>query len=187
MNNAGVGGIAPFIEMDETSIEQMIALNVVALTQLTRAALPRLMERRGAVINVASGAAFATLSGAAVYGATKAYVVQFTRTLQEEVGGEGVRLQALVPGLTRTNLGGVEGSDFFDRFPPEWVMSPQDVVEASLAGLKLGELVCIPAMEDLDRWARTAEALQGLGLGVSSNRIAGRYREAPRGDESPLD
>ena len=175
VNNAGVGGITPFSDMQEGAIQQMIALNVLALTQLTRAALPRLKARHGTVINVSSGAAFAVMAGAAVYGATKAYVTHFSRGLHEEVAQDGVRVQALIPGLTRTNLGGV-GTDFFDRFPPDWVMSPEDLVDASLKGLELGELVCIPAIERPEDWTEVGDALQKLGMSVSSDHTAARYR-----------
>ena len=174
VNNAGVGGISPFSSMDETAIARMIVLNVLALTQLTRAALPRLLERRGAVINVSSGAAFAAMNGAAVYGATKAYVAQFSRVLHEEVAKDGVKVQALIPGLTRTNLGGVDSS-FFDQFPAEWVMTPEDLADASLAGLEMGELVCIPGLKSADDWTRLDEGLQALGMSVSSDRPAERY------------
>jgi short-subunit dehydrogenase len=124
---------------------------------------------------VASGAAFAAMPGAAVYGATKAYVVQLTRTLRQEAEVSDVRMQALIPGLTRTNLGGAEESGFFDNFPPELIMSPDDVAQASLAGLELGELVCIPAQEQADAWDRLDGELQDLGMAVSSSRIASRY------------
>lgn len=176
VNNAGLGDIAVFAEAERDMVEQMIAVNVLALTRLTHAALPGMIERGGGtIINVASGLAFNCMKGAAVYGATKAYVAQFTQVLHEEVHDQGIRLQALVPGLTRTNLGGAEESGFFDRFPPEFVMSPQDVVDASLAGLELGELVCIPRLEDPEDWARAIAAIRAVTKSPPSNKPAARY------------
>lgn len=176
VNNAGLGGVQPFVDMTPAAITQMIGVNVLALTLLTHAALPRLIARRGTVINVGSGVSFATLQGAAVYGGTKGYVLQFSRTLHEEVGGLGVRVQALIPGLTRTNLGGAEEIGLFDRFPPEWVMAPADLVDASLVGLELGELVCVPALKEAGRVDATLGAMQELGAGAPSGEVAARYR-----------
>jgi short-subunit dehydrogenase len=177
VNNAAMGGIGPLTGMDREDIARMIAVNVLAVTQLTRAALPVLVEQKGTLVNVASGAAFACVKGAAVYSATKAFVVQFTRTLHAEIG-ESVRLQALIPGLTRTNLGDAEKTGFFDQFPPEWVMSPEDLVDASLAGLELRELVCVPAFDDLDEFERASATIQKLGMSTSRREPASRYRSA---------
>lgn len=184
VNNAGLGDIGAFADASPDAIDRMIAVNVTAVVQLTHAALPILKSRRGAIVNVSSGAAFMTMKGAAVYSGTKAFVTHFTRSLHEEVG-ESVRLQALIPGLTRTNLGGAEDSGFFDQFPAEWIMEPQDLVKASLAGLELGELVCIPAVEDLSGWNEARERLQALGMGVSSNRTAARYNSGATERSAP--
>jgi short-subunit dehydrogenase len=166
VNNAGVGGIAPFEKMSSDAIQRVMDVNVVALTRLTRAALPGMLSRgRGSIINVGSGLSFTTIPNAAVYAATKAYVVQFTQALNEELDGKGIRLQALIPGLVRTEL----GSDaFYDNFPPEAVMSPEVLVSASLAGLDLGELVCIPLLSDIDDWAAANAAIRDIGHRVAS-------------------
>jgi short-subunit dehydrogenase len=170
VNNAGVGGIVPFDEMPSDGIQRVMDVNVVALTRLTRAALPGMLSRgRGTIINVGSGLSFTTIPNAAVYAATKAYVVQFTQALNDEVGGKGIRLQALIPGLVRTEL----GSDaFYDQFPPDAIMSPEAVVAASLAGLELGELVCIPVLSDVDDWAAANAAIRDIGHRVASAKPA---------------
>jgi len=161
VNNAGVGGIVPFDEMPSADIERIMAVNVVALTCLTRAALPGMLRRgAGTIINLGSALSFTTMANAAVYAGTKAYVVQFTQALHEEVGTKGIRLQALIPGLVRTELG---PPSFYERFPPESVMSPETLVAASLAGLELGELVCIPLLANADDWSIANAAVSEIG------------------------
>jgi short-subunit dehydrogenase len=165
VNNAGVGGIVPFDEMPASDIERIMAVNVVALTCLTRATLPGMLSRRkGTIINVGSGLSFTTMANAAVYAGSKAYVVQFTQALNDEVGAKGIRLQALIPGLVRTELG---PPSFYEQFPPESVMSPETLVAASLAGLELGELVCIPLLANADDWAIANAAVREIGDRVS--------------------
>lgn len=175
VNNAGIGDIALFVEQQRAVHERMIALNVLALTRLAHAAIPAMVERgKGAVINIASGFAFDFMPGVSVYAATKAFVVQFTHVLQAELAPQGLRFQALVPGLTRTELGG--DSAFFDQFPPEIVMEPRALVQASLAGLDLGELVCIPRLADISDYERTHAALRAIGKTPPHNRAAERYQ-----------
>ena len=177
INNAGIGDIALFVDQKRDIHERMIAINVVALTRLAHAAIPPMLARGGgAVINVASGFAFDFMPGASVYAATKAFVVQLTHVLNAELGTQGIRLQALVPGLTRTELGGAADSGFFDRFPPEIVMEPQDLVKASLAGLELGELVCFPRLPDAGDYDRVHVATRAIGRTPPHNHVADRYR-----------
>lgn len=176
VNNAGVGDIAHFAEQDRDAHERMIAVNVTALTRLAHAAVQEMRRQgRGTIVNVASGFAFDFMPGASVYAASKAYVVQFTRVLHAELAEEGLQFQALVPGLTRTELGGALDSGFFDNFPPEMVMSAQAVARASLAGLELGELLCFPRTEDTSPVAGVEAAYRQLGRTPDHNRLASRY------------
>lgn len=176
VNNAGIGGLDPFLEADPTIYDQMIAVNVTALTRLSRAAAVAMKPAgKGAIINVASGISFNVLPAAAVYAGTKAYVAQFTQALDAELAGSGIRFQALIPGLTRTNLGGAEDKGMFDQFPAEMVQSPEVVAEASLAGLELGEVVCIPRLEDYSRWEAARDAIRAIGADPAGNAVASRY------------
>lgn len=176
VNNAGIGGLDPFLEADPAVYDQMIAVNVIALTRLSRAAaLAMTTAGEGAIINVASGISFNVLPAASVYAGTKAYVAQFTQALDAELSGSGIRIQALIPGLTRTNLGGAEDLGMFEKFPPEMVQSPDVVAEASLAGLKLGEVVCIPRLEDYSRWETARDAIRAIGADPAGNAVASRY------------
>lgn len=148
VNNAGFAVYKPLAESDPATLEEMIALNVLALTRLTRAALPPMLARgSGAIINVASGLAFLPQATRATYTGSKAFVLNFSQALSEEVNDAGVRVQVLVPGLTPSEFHLRSGTDL-SRFPSEIVMSAEDLVRASLKGLELDETVCIPGLHD---------------------------------------
>ena len=158
VNNAGFGVYKPLAE----SNPEMLALNVVALTRLSRAALPPMLgQGRGAIINVASGLAFMPQATRATYSSSKAFVVNFTQALHEEVKDSGVRVQVLCPGITHSEFHARSGTDL-SRIPAGMVMSAEDVVRVSLKGLELGEVVCIPGLHDtsfLARFLRSRAAL----------------------------
>jgi uncharacterized protein len=146
VNNAGFGTVGRFAELDADREEAEIRLNVTALVRLTRAALPSMIERdRGAIINVSSMAGFQPAPYNATYGATKAYVCSFTEALAEELRGSGVRVQTLCPGFTRTEFQERAGVDV-SRVPSFAWMTAEAVVDASLAGLARGEVVCVPGI-----------------------------------------
>ncbi|MEG3616352.1 SDR family oxidoreductase [Isoptericola haloaureus] len=112
VNNAGFGTHGALLEEDPERIEDEVALNVAALTDLTRALLPDLVAHgSGAVVNVASTAAFQPVPRMAVYGATKAYVLSFTEALSVELRGTGVHAITLCPGATRTEFFDVVGTE----------------------------------------------------------------------------
>src|SRR5919201_510439 len=105
VNNAGFATYGPFVATDLATELEMIQVNVVALTQLTKLLLPGMLQRRsGRILNVASTAAFQPGPLTAVYSATKAYVLSFSEALANEVRGSGVRVTALCPGPTRSGF-----------------------------------------------------------------------------------
>ncbi|HKJ10918.1 MAG TPA: SDR family oxidoreductase [Ornithinimicrobium sp.] len=105
VNNAGFGDFDPLAEAEGSKLHDMLAVNVTALTMLTRALLPGMLRRaHGTVLNVASTAAFVPGPGMAVYYASKAYVLSFSEALAEEVRGTGVRVTALCPGPVATEF-----------------------------------------------------------------------------------
>ena len=105
INNAGFANTGKFAEIEEREIMEELALDVVALTQLTRLYLPRMLERRdGKILNVASTAAFAPGPTMAVYYASKAFVLSFSEALAAEVRGTGVTVTVLCPGATATGF-----------------------------------------------------------------------------------
>jgi short-subunit dehydrogenase len=183
VNNAGVAGYMPFIQLPPEQAASMIALHVTATTRLTRAALPGMIARgSGAIINVSSGLAFSAslpappLPFRAVYAGAKAYINAFSEIVAAEVAGTGVRVQALCPGLVRTELHEVAGVDV-SHAPT--IMEPEDVVSAALAGLTLGEAVCIPALDDPALLATFAEARTAVLASVRRGVVAERYHELP--------
>jgi hypothetical protein len=168
VNNAGFGTVGPFAELDPDHEEEEIRLNVVALTRLTRAALPGMIARgHGAVINVSSMAAFQPAPQNATYAATKAFVNSFTEALHEELRGTGVQVQALCPGFTRTEFQDRAGIDVSGLPSFVW-MTAEAVVDASLAALRRGEVVCVPGLGN--RLFATATAAMPRAL---VRRIAG--------------
>jgi uncharacterized protein len=184
VNNAGFGGYRAFAEIEPDVAEQLIRLHVLAVTRLTRAALPGMIaRRRGAVVNVSSLLAFsASLQGPflprrAVYAGAKAYINAFTEILANELAGTGVRAQVLCPGVVRTEFHEIQGIDP-KRFPEEIVSKPDDVVEASLAGLRSGEVVCIPGLDDLSLVTEVREAQGRLFERSRTGTIASRYRSS---------
>jgi short-subunit dehydrogenase len=181
VNNAGFGGYMPFVSTDPDSVEELIRVQVLAVTRMTRAALPGMITRgHGGIINVSSRLAFSAaltashLPKRAVYAATKAYINTFTRILHEELEGTGVRVQALCPGIVRTEFHERMGMDP-RRFPAALVMAPEDVVEASLVGLRLGEIICIPALADPSLLAQIADSQRRVWEHSNSGTIAQRY------------
>jgi len=143
INNAGFGLVGRFAELDARRERQMIDLNVGTLTDLCRAVAPSMIKRKGgAILNVASTAAFQPGPNMAVYFATKAYVLSFTEALHEELKPHGVRVSALCPGPTRTEFGevaGFGGNGLFDRV----AMESAEVVAAGLNGLDRNRAVVV--------------------------------------------
>lgn len=182
VNNAGFGGYMPFVELDPDKAEELINLKVLAVTRLTRAALPGMIERkRGSIINVSSRLAFSAPLGSsqlpkrAVYTGTNAYINAFTQLVQSELEGTGVQLQALCPGVVATEFHSHVGADT-SRFPAGIVMQPADLVEASLAGLKLGEVICVPALEDTNILAQVQESQRNFFESSRTGNVAERYK-----------
>jgi uncharacterized protein len=188
INNAGFGAYRPFIELDPDLAKQLIDVHVTATVRLTRAVLPAMIARgRGAVINVASMLAFSgtlppgkPLPYRATYAAAKSFMVTFTQALAGELAGTGVRAMVCCPGVVKTEFHEVQGMDF-SRVPR---MSSGDIVAATMAGLELGEVVCVPALEDASFVEKVGEAQRALlgsaSIGArdgSTPQPASRYRE----------
>lgn len=152
VNNAGVGSVAPLVDGDADAMSAMIALNVTALTRLCYAVAQGMAARgAGTIVNVSSIVAVATEMMNGVYGASKSYVLAFTQALQHELGPKGVRVQAVLPGVTATGFWDTLGHPL-ERLPASVIMSVDDLVDAALAGLAQGEQVTIPGLHDGDKW-----------------------------------
>lgn len=172
VNNAGVGDFRAFHESDREREDQMLRVNVLAAVRLAHAALPGMVRRRrGAVINVSSTAGFAPCPRFATYGGTKAFLNSFTEALHEELRGTGVRVQALCPGLTHTEI--------FERarvdtsgLPEFFWMEPGDVVAESLAALDRGDVICVPGLAN-----RALSTLTRVLPHAAASRIASLFSE----------
>jgi short-subunit dehydrogenase len=149
VNNAGLGLLGPFAENDTDKLDKMIAVNVVALTALTRLSLPGMVERKsGRVLNVASTAAFQPGPLMAAYYATKAYVLSLSEALSYELRGTGVTVTCLCPGPTATEFSDVAGATKTRLFKKARLMSAAAVAEAGYAGLMAGKRVVIPGSQN---------------------------------------
>ncbi len=145
INNAGFGATGRFADTPRERLLEMIDLNVRSLTDLCRLVLPAMIERkRGAILNVASTAAFQAGPYAAVYYATKAYVLSLTEALHHEAKGSGVRVSALCPGPTATEFFEVAGAP--NSKLARVAVRPEGVVAAGLRGLDRNAPIVIPGI-----------------------------------------
>ncbi len=181
VNNAGFGGFAPFVETEVSQAERLIALQITAVTRLSRAVLPAMIRQNaGAIINVSSRLALSAAMGSppmpprAVYAATKAFINTFSQILQSELEGTRVRVQALCPGLARTEFFEIMGTDPMS-LPAAEMMEPADVVQASLASLGLGEAICVPALDEPGLLAEVDRARLKVFEHSNGGVIAERY------------
>ncbi|MDF3140996.1 MULTISPECIES: SDR family NAD(P)-dependent oxidoreductase [unclassified Streptomyces] len=148
ISNAGDGGYAPLTDVAPEEIDRLLTLNGVASIQLARAALPGMLTAgEGTIVTVASLLAFSAgqsnphMPPRTIYNAAKAATVAFTRTLTHELADTPIRTQVVCPGVVATEFAGGYGN-----IPS--AMTAQGVAGASLAGLRLGETICVPGLED---------------------------------------
>lgn len=175
VNNAGVGATAPLVASDVDEMEDMIRLNVSALTRLTYAAAPAFLGRgSGTIINISSAVAIAPELLNGVYGATKAFVLALTQSLVHEFADKGVRIQAVLPGATATEFWDIAGKPVH-QLPAQIVMSADDLVDAALAGLDLGETITIPSLPNQADWDRFESARRALAEKIPNAIAAPRY------------
>jgi uncharacterized protein len=178
LNNAGVAAVTPLLASDVEKMDDIIRLNVRALTRLTYAAVPGFVARGGGtIINLSSVVALSPEALNGVYAASKAFVLAFTQSLQNELTGKGVRVQALLPGATATEIWDRAGRPLH-QLPAAIVMSAPDMVDAALAGLDQGELVTLPALPDKAEWDRYDAARRAMSGRLSSAVPAPRYNIA---------
>jgi short-subunit dehydrogenase len=175
VNNAGIAAASKLLESDADSMDQMIQLNVTAFTRLALAAAPAFVARaNGLIVNIGSIVALAPELLNGVYSGTKAYVQNFSTSLKNELAGKGVTVQVVLPGATATPLWDKAGVPI-DSLPAEWVMSAEDMVDASLAGLDQGEFATIPALPDVADFDAYEKARIALAPNLSHKHPAARY------------
>jgi short-subunit dehydrogenase len=148
VNNAGFGGSGDFADGDRERLVAMVELNCVAVLDLQARYTPAMAQRgRGAVINVASTAAFQPIPGTATYAATKAFVLSLSEGTQSELAERGVTVTALCPGPVKTEFAeaaGVGGSE--ENLPGMFWASAEDVASAAVEGVAKGKRVVVPGV-----------------------------------------
>ena len=185
VNNAGSGATSSLLQSDPDDMEAMVRLNVIALSRLTAAAAPGFIARgRGAIINIASIVALSPEMLNGVYGATKAFVLALTQSLQSELGDKGLRIQAVLPGATDTDFWDLAGLPV-SHFPSEAVMTAPHLVDAALAGFEQAELVTIPSLPELSDWESFEATRKRMVPNLSKREPAQRYRTTARNDRHP--
>ncbi len=149
INNAGIGDSGPFATSPPQRNDEMLQVNVVALTKLTRALLPQMIsQKRGAILNVSSSAGFLPIPEFNVYAATKAYVNSFSESLRAESGGSGVIVTALCPGPVHTEFGdAAKRPGEQPQTGAEFVYVPvEQVVRDALAAVEADRPLVIPGL-----------------------------------------
>ena len=176
LNNAGVAADGLLANADMNQLEQLIQLNVTAVTRLASAAAASFAKAgRGTLINIASVVALFPERFNATYSASKAYVLSLTQSLNAELDGTGVKVQAVLPGVTRTEIWERSGIDA-TQIPAEMVMEAGEMVDAALSGLDQGELVTIPSLPDAGDWDKFVAARHVLAPNLSKSQAAARYK-----------
>ncbi|WP_433739420.1 SDR family NAD(P)-dependent oxidoreductase [Pseudomonas putida] len=176
LNNAGVAAEGLLANADTDQLERMIQLNVTAVTRLASAAAASFAKAgRGTIINIASVVALFPERFNATYSASKAYVLSLTQSLNAELDGTGVKVQAVLPGVTRTEIWERSGIDA-SQIPAEMVMEAGEMVDAALSGLDQGELVTIPSLPNAADWNAFVAARLVMAPNLSKNHAAARYK-----------
>ncbi len=176
VNNAGMAVEGLVIDADPEKLETMIELNITAVMRLAAAAARSFAaKRQGVIINIGSVLALAPEILGGVYSGTKAFVLNLTQSMQIELAASGVRVQAVLPGATRTEIWDRSGGDI-NQLPPTMIMGVDELVDASLAGLDAGEQVTIPSLPDFADFEAFTAARQALAPNLSHNHAAARYK-----------
>lgn len=177
VNNAGIARLGTLIEMSKKDISDIIQLNVNAAARLAAAATRGFVPRgKGRIINIASVLALISERFNTVYNASKAFMLSFSQTLHNEVSASGVKVQAVLPGATRTEIWSRAGADI-SALPPEMVMDVHELVDAALIGFDRDEIVTIPALPDETEFEAFTQARLKMGPHLSLDHAAARYKK----------
>jgi short-subunit dehydrogenase len=175
VNNAGMATPGQLIGADVDQLEMMVQLNVVAALRLAQAAVDAFVARNaGTLINISSVLAVAPERMNGAYSGTKSFLLNLSMAYQAELAGTGVRVQAVLPAGTRTEIWGKMGIDLASQ-PADRFMAVGELVDAALAGLDMGESVTIPPLQDAAEWQRFDAARLALGPKLTPSHAAPRY------------
>jgi uncharacterized protein len=180
VDNAALAHYMPLVDLPQNELTELVMLNALAPARLIQSAVPHMIERgHGTIVSVATLLVFsghatsAQLPKRTVYAATKAFLFTFVRLLAAELADTGVQLQVVCPAIVKTEFHTRQGLDMSGR--PR--LDPADIVEASIRGLALGELVCIPSLTDPDPLERRDEADARVLADGMRAQLADRYRD----------
>jgi len=174
VNNAGAAAPGGFAQADAEALDRLIRLNVTAVTRLAGAVVPRFLgEGRGAIINLSSVLGLAPEISFGIYGATKAFVLMLSQSLQAELGARGIYVQAVLPSATRTEIWQRSGRDVNAIAN---VMEVDELVDAALIGFDRREAVTIPSLPDAGQWDAFSAARQAMLPNFRQQHAAARYR-----------
>src|SRR5580698_8200362 len=175
VNNAGIASASKLLDSDPDYLEQIVQLNVTAFTRLAVAAASNFAKHsKGLIINIGSVVALAPELLNGVYSGSKAFVQNFSTSLKNELADKGVTVQVVLPGATATPLWDKAGVPIHS-LPTEWVMTTEDMVDASLAGLDQGEFATIPALPNAADFEAYEKARLALAPNLSRKNPADRY------------
>lgn len=179
LNNAGIATVTPQLETPVEVVEKLIALNVTAATRLALAAGRAFVARKsGTIVNIASAVAVNPERFNAVYSGSKAYLLALSQALTRELNENGVTIQTVLPGAVRTEIWERAGTSVDSRLPAERIMDVDEMVDAALKGLELGERITIPSLPDAQQLADAEAARLKLGPNLSWAHPAERYRQS---------
>lgn len=176
VNNAGLGALGPTAKTGGSAAESLVLVNVLALTRLSLAAVEGFRKRNhGTLINIASVIALGPSANAATYSGSKAYVLNFSRSLEMECADTGITVQTVLPGPVH--------SEFFAQsgittpvFPENLYMTPDQLVATALRALDMKETVCFPTLPDVALWEEFESARKKFYKSVvSTGAAAARY------------
>jgi short-subunit dehydrogenase len=178
VDNAGLSRLQPIGQAPVQNSLAQIALNITSLTRLTHAILPAFLKRNdGVIINIASVLAIHALPVSSVYSETKAFVLNFSRGLQDELANTGVKVQVVLPALTATEIWDNSGIPL-SSLKSETVMTTENLVDAALAGFDKGERITWSAVADETLWDKYDAARSTLLAVTQVGKPAPRYNVA---------
>ncbi|MFM0628064.1 SDR family NAD(P)-dependent oxidoreductase [Paraburkholderia xenovorans] len=176
VNNAGLARLRPVGQSSAEDTRSQIALNITALTRLTQAAVPAFVSRNeGVIVNIASVLAIHSMPVSAVYSGTKAFVLQYSRGLQQELAETGVKVQLVLPASTATEIWDESGIPL-SALQKESVMTTENLVDAALSGFDQGETVTWPSVADASLWDTYDTARSALFAATQVGKPAPRYK-----------
>lgn len=172
VNNAGLWAPGVSVSANPGAVEQLVKVNILALTALSLAVAPRFKQHdRGTIVNLGSLIAFKSSPTAAAYCASKAFTLNFTRSMQVEFANTGVKIQLVIPGFVHTEFFG----GTVPNLPEHLFSTAEAIVDCAVYGLDHGELVCIPTLGDLNLWTKFEEARQAITNATQTGQPASRY------------